>query len=137
MTGAGGYRAGAPSRAASTLARADFVAVAEQFLGVPYLWGGKTSFGLDCSALVQVALTACGIACPRDSDMQERALGAPLPRPPISPTLRRGDLVFWKGHVAIVRDADDAHPRQCVPHGGRDRADRRGDRAHPRRRQRA
>ena len=49
----------------------DFVAVAERFLGVPYLWGGKTALGLDCSGLVQVALTACGIACPRDSDMQE------------------------------------------------------------------
>jgi dipeptidyl peptidase-like protein/NlpC/P60 family protein len=79
----------------------DFVAVAEKFLGVPYLWGGKTSLGLDCSALVQLALAACGIACPRDSDMQERAFGA---GGPLS-DLRRGDLVFWKGHVAIARDA--------------------------------
>jgi len=78
----------------------DFVAVAETFIGVPYLWGGKSSLGLDCSALVQLALTACGIACPRDSDMQERALGAPVA---IS-DLRRGDLVFWKDHVAIARD---------------------------------
>jgi hypothetical protein len=82
----------------------DFVAVAERFLGTPYLWGGKTSFGLDCSALVQVALTACGVSCPRDSDMQEAALGAPVAWPG-DRTLRRGDLVFWKGHVAIVRDA--------------------------------
>ena len=81
----------------------DFVAVAEKFLGVPYLWGGKTSLGLDCSGLVQVALTACGIPCPRDSDMQERALGAPLA--PDLDHLRRGDLLFWKGHVAIARDA--------------------------------
>jgi hypothetical protein len=80
----------------------DMVAVAEKFLGVPYLWGGKTSLGLDCSALVQIAATACGIACPRDSNMQEAALGTPLP--PTSGA-RRGDLVFWKGHVAIVRDA--------------------------------
>jgi cell wall-associated NlpC family hydrolase len=81
-------------------AEGDFVTVAERFLGTPYLWGGKTNYGLDCSGLVQVALNACGIACPRDSDMQERALGMP-----VDPShLRRGDLVFWKGHVAIVRD---------------------------------
>jgi cell wall-associated NlpC family hydrolase len=80
---------------------ADFVAVAERFLGTPYLWGGKTNHGLDCSGLVQVALNACGIACPRDSDMQERALGALVTS---LSTLQRGDLVFWKGHVAIVRD---------------------------------
>jgi Bacterial dipeptidyl-peptidase Sh3 domain/NlpC/P60 family len=81
----------------------DFVAVAERFLGVPYLWGGKTSLGIDCSGLVQIALTACGATCPRDSDMQEHALGAPLPAD--GPAgWRRGDLIFWKGHVAIVRD---------------------------------
>jgi cell wall-associated NlpC family hydrolase len=81
----------------------DFVAVAERFVDVPYLWGGKTSLGLDCSGLVQVALTASGVTCPRDSDMQERALGA---APPVHDLagLRRGDLVFWKGHVAIVCD---------------------------------
>jgi cell wall-associated NlpC family hydrolase len=81
----------------------DFVAVAERFVGVPYLWGGKTSLGLDCSGLVQVALNASGIACPRDSDMQERALGVPLPPGDLA-DLRRGDLIFWTGHVAIVRD---------------------------------
>jgi hypothetical protein len=83
----------------------DFVAVAQRFVGVPYLWGGKTSLGLDCSGLVQVALAASGVACPRDSDMQERALGAARPTGDLS-GLRRGDLVFWKGHVAIMRDAD-------------------------------
>jgi cell wall-associated NlpC family hydrolase len=82
----------------------DFVAVAERFVGVPYLWGGKTSLGIDCSGLVQVALTAAGVACPRDSDMQERALGESIDVDVAR--LRRGDLVFWKGHVAIVRDAD-------------------------------
>src|SRR5215468_2519016 len=81
----------------------DFVAVAERFLGVPYLWGGKTSLGIDCSGLVQIALTASGVVCPRDSDMQEHALGAPLPTDGLA-GLRRGDLIFWKGHVAIVRD---------------------------------
>jgi cell wall-associated NlpC family hydrolase len=78
----------------------DFVGVAERFLGAPYLWGGKTSLGLDCSGLVQVALTACGISCPRDSDMQERALGTAV-SPDLS-AMKRGDLVFWKGHVGIV-----------------------------------
>ena len=87
----------------------DFVAVAERFVGVPYLWGGKTSLGIDCSGLVQIALTASGIACPRDSDMQQRALGATLPIDDLA-RLRRGDLIFWKGHVAIVRD------RQSIVH---------------------
>jgi hypothetical protein len=81
----------------------DFVAVAERFVGVPYLWGGKTSLGIDCSGLVQTALAASGVACPRDSDMQEQTLGAPLPIDDIA-CLRRGDLIFWQGHVAIVRD---------------------------------
>jgi len=82
----------------------DFVAVAERFLGTPYLWGGKTALGLDCSGLVQVALTACGMSCPRDSDMQEKAVGTAVAADPSA--LRRGDLIFWKGHVAIVRDRD-------------------------------
>jgi cell wall-associated NlpC family hydrolase len=80
----------------------DFVAIAERFLGTPYLWGGKSSLGIDCSGLVQLALAACGIACPRDTDMQEPVLGSARPHAPEQ--LRRGDLVFWKGHVAIVRD---------------------------------
>jgi len=80
---------------------ADFVAVAERFLGAPYLWGGKTVLGLDCSGLVQIALTACGMQCPRDSDMQEQALGEALPA--TTADLKRGDLVFWQGHVAIAR----------------------------------
>src|SRR5882757_10809511 len=69
----------------------DFVAVAERFLGTPYLWGGKSSIGIDCSGLLQLALLACGIPCPRDTDMQERALGSALARPEGGP-LRRGDL---------------------------------------------
>ncbi len=81
----------------------DAVAVAETFLGVPYLWGGKSSFGLDCSGLVQIALERAGLDAPRDADQQEAALGTALDdgAPP-----RRGDLVFWKGHVGVMTDAE-------------------------------
>ncbi|WP_407167256.1 C40 family peptidase [Bradyrhizobium sp. ORS 111] len=82
----------------------DFVAIAERFVGAPYLWGGKSSLGIDCSGLVQVALTAAGTGCPRDSDMQQDGLGRDLSAAE-QKHLQRGDLIFWKGHVAIVRDA--------------------------------
>jgi cell wall-associated NlpC family hydrolase len=104
VTAAGGYVPASHLKALGEY-EDDFVAVAERFLGAPYLWGGKTALGLDCSGLVQIALTACGIACPRDSDMQEANIGVPLTQTGRSAPLR-GDLIFWKGHVAIVRDRE-------------------------------
>ncbi|NDV86243.1 peptidase P60 [Aurantimonas aggregata] len=82
----------------------DFVAVAERFLGAPYLWGGKSVAGIDCSGLVQLACTMAGIAAPRDTDMQERELGTRLAG---IEALARGDLVFWKGHVGIMLDGTE------------------------------
>jgi cell wall-associated NlpC family hydrolase len=105
VTATGGY---VPARHLSPIdvREGDFVSVAERFLGTPYLWGGKTSLGLDCSGLVQVALHAAGVACPRDSDMQEAAVGKAITPEPDFSNLKRGDLIFWKGHVGIMRDRD-------------------------------
>lgn len=81
----------------------DFVTVAELFRHVPYYWGGKSVQGLDCSGLVQLSLEACGKAALRDSDMQERTLGESLLVNDLD-SLKRGDLVFWNGHVGIMTD---------------------------------
>jgi cell wall-associated NlpC family hydrolase len=85
------------------VAQSDYVAIAEKFLNVTYLWGGRTQSGLDCSGLVQTALHACGISCPRDADMQEKELGTTLHINDLD-GLKRGDLVFWAGHVGIMYD---------------------------------
>lgn len=81
----------------------DFVAQAQRFVGVPYLWGGRSARGLDCSALVQLSLLAIGLRAPRDSDMQAAELGIELPAGSAG---RRGDLIFWKGHVGMLVDAE-------------------------------
>lgn len=80
---------------------ADFVAVAQMFLGAPYVWGGKSVSGIDCSGLIQTALHAAGQECPRDTDMQQACFTQDAPRD----ALQRGDLVFWKGHVGVMLDA--------------------------------
>lgn len=80
----------------------DPVAVAESLLGAPYLWGGNSHAGIDCSGLVQIALHACAQPCPADSDLQERAFAAHVLLP--ESAAQRGDLLFWRGHVAWVSD---------------------------------
>lgn len=83
---------------------ADPVEIAQRFIGAPYLWGGRTSVGLDCSGLVQLACEAAGLACPRDADMQSEELGRRLDLS--QEKLTRGDLVFWDGHVGIMTSPD-------------------------------
>ncbi|MBB3952755.1 C40 family peptidase [Aureimonas jatrophae] len=81
----------------------DVVAVGELFMGVPYLWGGKSALGIDCSGLVQLALAQAGIEAPRDTDLQFRDLGTALPE---GARLQRGDLAFWPGHVGMMLDGE-------------------------------
>jgi cell wall-associated NlpC family hydrolase len=78
----------------------DFVSIAERFVGVPYIWGGKTAAGLDCSGLIQTALQGVSKAAPRDTDMMEKALGESI----AIGAVRRGDLIFWKGHMGVMLD---------------------------------
>jgi hypothetical protein len=84
----------------------DFVAIAESLAGTPYLWGGRSAFGIDCSGLIQLALGLAGLSAPRDTDMQEAGLGEALDLGQSLPALRRGDLVFWKGHDGVMRDGE-------------------------------
>lgn len=84
----------------------DPVCVALLFLGTPYLWGGRTSIGLDCSALIQLALASCGQAVPRDSDLQAADIGGAVAFDGDQAVLRRGDLVYWPGHAGIWIDQD-------------------------------
>jgi len=79
----------------------DWVAIVEGFLDVPYVWGGKTFSGIDCSGLIQTALEAAGTQAPRDTDLMETALGASIA---LDAPLQRGDLIFWKGHMGAMLD---------------------------------
>lgn len=94
----------------------DPVGIAETFLGTPYLWGGNSGFGIDCSGLIQAGLSAAGLPCPGDSDQQQHRLGETLVP---GSDYRRGDILFWKGHVAWVSDPEtilhaNAHHMQVV-----------------------
>lgn len=94
----------------------DYVAVTERFVGTSYLWGGRSRRGVDCSGLIQLAMQAAGIACPRDSDMQSTEIGTAVDVPAVLAAadadgaivdgLQRGDVLCWTGHVAVALDAD-------------------------------
>ena len=114
----------------------DFVAVAERFLGAPYLWGGKTVLGLDCSGLVQVALAACGLSCPRDTDMQEQTLGMAVGDFELFSIRARRSRILERPRRDHTRRREFAS-RQRLPHDGGVRADRGSRGPHPCRGQRS
>ncbi len=100
VAAAGGWVWSAHTAPIGAAFASDIAGMAERFLGAPYRWGGRDSLGLDCSGLVQQAFYACGRGCPRDSGDQRR-----MGRPVAKAEARRGDLAFWRGHVAVMLDA--------------------------------
>ena len=105
IAGGEGWIVAATAESVEAPVENDFVAIAERFLNTAYLWGGRTSLGLDCSSLVQLSLMAAGTAAPRDTDLQEKVLGDVVEGGVATP-LHRGDLVFWTGHVGIMIDGE-------------------------------
>ncbi|UFS65985.1 C40 family peptidase [Paracoccus denitrificans] len=89
-----------PAQHISDRPERDPATMAERFLGTPYLWGGNSRCGIDCSGLAQAALAACAVPCPGDSDLQEAAFA------PADDRVRRNDLLFWPGHVALALDGE-------------------------------
>lgn len=83
----------------------DYITIAEDFMETPYLWGGRSGFGIDCSGLVQLTLALAGLSAPRDSDMQAAGLGHEIDPGENQSALRRGDFVFWSGHVGMMEDS--------------------------------
>lgn len=98
----GGFVIAAHCAPIGTTETGDYVTIAARLLETPYLWGGKSAFGIDCSGLVQLSMMLAGRSAPRDSDMQAAGLGEEIG----FDELRCGDLVFWKGHVAIMEDGE-------------------------------
>ena len=103
----GGYVFGKHIAPASEVETKDYVFTAGRLLNVPYLWGGRTPKGTDCSGLVQLALGLAGIDAPRDSDQQRGAFGQTLPSHWRDTSWRRGDLVFFPGHVGMMTNISD------------------------------
>lgn len=103
----GGYVFGKHIVPAAEALTRDYAFTAGRLLNVPYLWGGRSANGVDCSGLVQLALELAGRDdCPRDADQQCETYGKPLPCHWRDVAWRRGDLVFVKGHVGIMTDPE-------------------------------
>jgi cell wall-associated NlpC family hydrolase len=91
--------------------QSDYVGICESLLNTPYLWGGSSAFGIDCSSLVQLSMRMCGTQVLRDSDMQAATIGIELDAGENYQNLKRGDLIFWRGHVGVHQGSIDDIPQ--------------------------